>query len=351
MIQLHTSTAPVKLASLAAVFLLVLMLSAAGCGTQTQPEAQKLEGRTMGTSWHATLVHAPNNVDFQQLIQDAVEQVDRRMSTYREDSELSRFNRAGAGEFAGLTAMTMKVLVGALHIAKCSDGAFDPTILPLVEGWGFGAKQGSEQPSAAQIEQWKTEMGWQQVLLKENGTVHKSKATLRIDLSANAKGFGVDHAAAAIENAGCTNFLIEVGGELRSAGTKADGSAWRIGIDRPVPSVLAAHQLQQVIQISDWSVATSGDYRNYREVDGKRVSHLIDPRSGYPISHNLVSVTVVAGDCMTADGLATAISILGVDEGLKLLLQFPGSHAYFVLRDCDTFTVRESEGFAPFKVE
>jgi thiamine biosynthesis lipoprotein len=273
------------------------------------------------------------------------------MSTYQPDSELSRFNRAEMGDFDEFSPISRQVIDAALQLAKRSNGAFDPTILPLVEGWGFGAKQGSEQPTAAQIEEWKSQMGWQQVILNEDGTVHKSKADLRLDLSANAKGFGVDHAAAAIQNAGCVDYLIEVGGELRSAGTKADGSAWRIGIDRPIPDVLAAHQLQQVIEVSDWSVATSGDYRNYREVDGKRVSHLIDPRSGYPISHNLASVTVVANDCMTADGLATAISILGVDDGLELLKQFPSTHAYFILRDGDTFTVRESEGFAPFKVD
>lgn len=364
-------TATAKLAFVVAVVLLGLFYLGPGCGEQPAPAYLKLSGRTMGTTWNATLVHPPVEVNFQALIQAAVEDVDSRMSTYREDSELSRFNRADAGVFDDFSPITIQVIAAALQLADLSGGAFEPTILPLVEGWGFGAKQGQEQPSAEQIEEWRGQMGWQKISIigwqpgttptplppevqatsLPTPTISKSDASVRIDLSANAKGFGVDHAAAAIQAAGCTNFLIEVGGELRAAGQKADGTTWRIGIDRPTVDLFGPRDLQQVIEVGDWSVATSGDYRNYREVEGNRVSHLIDPRSGYPITHNLASVTVLAGDCMTADGLATAISILGVDEGLNLLAKYPDTHAYFILRDGDGFLVQESDGFGRFKVE
>lgn len=364
-------TATAKLAFVVAVVLLGLFYLGPGCDEQPAPAYLKLSGRTMGTTWNATLVRPPADGNFQNVIQAAVEDVDSRMSTYRDDSELSRFNRADAGVFADLGPITLQVVAAALQLAELSGGAFEPTILPLVEGWGFGAKQGYEQPTAEQIENWRSQMGWQkisiigwqpgsapsplppeiQATIVPKPTISKSEAGLRIDLSANAKGFGVDHAAAAIQAAGCTNFLLEVGGELRASGQKSDGTSWRIGIDRPTNDLFGPRDLQQVIEVGDWSVATSGDYRNYREVNDERVSHLIDPRTGYPITHNLASVTVIAQDCMTADGLATAISILGVDEGLNLLAKYPGTHAYFILRDGDGFQIRESNGFARFKVE
>jgi FAD:protein FMN transferase len=362
-------TATTKLAFVVAVVLLGLFFLGPGCGEQAPPALLKLSGQTMGTTWNATLVGPPATVDFQSAIQAAVEEVDRKMSTYREDSELSRFNRADAGESFRISILTLKVLGNALTLAEKSGGAFDPTILPLVEGWGFGAGDGVEQPSAEQIAEWQSQMGWQHLSIGErspsseveagtsptlNSTtfpIEKTKAGLRVDLSANAKGFGVDHAATAIQSNGCSNFLIEVGGELRASGRKADGTAWRIGIDRPKDDLFAPRDLQQVLEVGNWSVATSGDYRNYREVDGKRISHLIDPRTGYPITHNLASVTVIAKDCMTADGLATAITILGVEQGLKLLEQYPQTHAYFILRDGDGFQVRESVGFQAFKVD
>ncbi len=362
-------TASAKRAFVVAVVLLGLISFGTGCSKQASPALLKLSGQTMGTSWNATLVRPPADVDFQSAIQAAVEEVDSKMSTYRDDSELSRFNRAGVGESFLISALTFKVLGHALTLAENSGGAFDPTILPLVEGWGFGAREGEEQPSAEQIAEWRSQMGWRHLSIGEETPppeqragapaspaaktipVEKTKAGLRVDLSANAKGFGVDHAAAAIQSNGCADFLIEVGGELRASGLKADGSAWRIGIDRPVLDLFAPRDLQQVIEVGDWSVATSGDYRNYREVDGKRISHLIDPRTGYPITHNLASVTVLAKDCMTADGLATAMTILGVEAALELLAQYPDTHAYFIFRDGDGFRVRESVGFQAFKVD
>lgn len=360
-------TATAKLAFVVAVVLLGLFYLGPGCGEQAPPAYLKLSGRTMGTTWNATLVRPPAEVNFQELIQAAVEEVDSKMSTYRDDSELSRFNRTAVNESFGISRLTFKVLLDALLLAEDSGGAYDPTILPLVEGWGFGASEGQEQPSAEQVAEWKSQTGWQHLIVWEETVppeegqelpprpktipIKKAIPGLKIDLSANAKGFGVDYAAGAIQSNGCQNFLIEVGGELRAAGRKADGTSWRIGIDRPIGDLFGPRDIQQVIEVGDWSVATSGDYRNYREVDGKRISHLIDPRTGYPITHNLASVTVVAKDCMTADGLATAISILGVEGGLQLLKHFPNTHAYFILRDGDGFTVQESVGFKAFKVD
>ena len=358
-------TATAKLAFVVAVVLLGLFFLGPGCDEQPPPALLKLSGRTMGTTWNATLVHPPADVNFQKVIQAAVEEVDRKMSTYREDSELSRFNRTPANESFDMSWLTFKVLGNALTLAKESGGAYDPTILPLVEGWGFGARVGKDQPSDEEIAEWRSKMGWQHLVFGEEEAppegaqtphpetipIEKTKPGLSVDLSANAKGFGVDHAAVAIEQNGCANFLIEVGGELRASGSKADGSSWRIGIDQPTSQLLGPRTIQQVVEIGDWSVATSGDYRNYREVDGKRISHLIDPRTGYPITHNLASVTVIAKNCMTADGLATAISILGIEEGLKLLELYPNSHAFFIVREGDGFSVQESAGFQAFKID
>jgi FAD:protein FMN transferase len=318
-------------------------------GAETAAVA-RLEGPSMGTRWHATVITAPTSVQLAELIQAALDGVDLRMSTYKADSELSRFNQ-GSGDFDGFSPPTLEVLRYALDLAQRSGGAFDPTVMPLIELWGFGPKPAARTPDQVALNQVMQFVGWQLISLDGTGLAQKAKPEIRVDLSAVAKGYGVDQAFVALRDAGCTDFMIEVGGEIRTSGSNAEGRPWRIGIDRPVLDRSGQqHQVQDVIEVQDYAVATSGDYRNYREQDGRRISHIVDPRSGRPVSHKLASVTILAPTCMQADALATTVSVMGADAGMQFLADIPGVEAYFILRDGQTYTSRETGGFSVYRL-
>jgi FAD:protein FMN transferase len=350
-----------KSAFLSFVLGTLALLAAPACGPPAPTEtisaadaelasAVQLEGPSMGTRWHATVVGPPAQHDLQEVIQQALDGVDQRMSTYKSDSELSRFNQAEA-EFSDFSPATLEVLRYSLDLAQRSGGAFDPTVMPLIELWGFGPKPAQEPPDAEALNQIMKMVGWQQVTLDAAGKAVKAHSKTRLDFSAVAKGYAVDQAFAALQRAGCTNFMIEVGGEIRTAGSNRSVLPWRIGIDQPVldPSG-QQHQVQDVIAVQNYAVATSGDYRNYREQDGQRISHIIDPRTGRPVGHKLASVTILAPTCMQADALATTVSVLGAEAGLKFLAKITDVEAYFILRADQGFQSRETPGFAAYRV-
>lgn len=307
-----------------------------------------LHGETMGTTWSVKLVAdaARRLLSLQELIQAQLDKVVAQMSTWEPDSDLSRFNKSAAGSWHLLPDEFFSVLEYALDVAQASDGAYDPTAGALVNAWGFGPIQrfneaGFVAPTRAALNFARTQCGWQRIQLDETTRRVLQPGNAYIDLSAIAKGFGVDQVARALLQQGIDSYLVEVGGELRGAGVKPDGQPWWVALERPLPSSLASavskdSSIETIAALYNLSVATSGDYRRYFEDGEKRFSHTIDPRSGEPICHGLASVTVLDRDCMAADAWSTALGVMGAEQGLKYANEH-GLAALFINRDKSDF--------------
>lgn len=289
--------------------------------TGCQPASDKvikLAGNTMGTTYHISYVdngHLPSEQLLQAEIDLALEAVNNQMSTYRKDSELSQFNQAKIGQKINVSADTVYVINEGIRLHKLTGGALDITLGPIVNLWGFGPdKRPLTIPSQADIDAAKANTGINHFDVVGDTLIKHSDA-LYVDLSSIAKGFGVDKIAELLDARQVSGYLVEIGGEIRIKGTKADGSSWRIAVEKPTTN---GQEVQQVLDLTDIAMATSGDYRNYYEEDGERFSHLIDPRTGYPIKHQLASATVLHKSSMTADGYATALMVLGVEASITL---------------------------------
>jgi thiamine biosynthesis lipoprotein len=308
------------------------------------PPLIELHGSTMGTTWSAKVVTtgsarssgAPDPEQLHGAIEERLALVNSLMSTYDPESELSRFNRSGSTQPFDLSANTIEVFELAQDISALTDGAFDVTVGPLIAAWGFGAAATERRsPSASELAALRSRVGYQLLRLDPTaGQISKARPEVVCDLSAIAKGYAVDQAAEAMRDLGYRDFLIEVGGELVGHGRRPDGNAWRVAIERPDA---LSRGVYAVVALDDAAMATSGDYRNFHESDGVRLSHLVDPRVGRPIAHRLASVTVVDESAARADALATALSVLGPEEG-HALAEREGVAAYFILRSRDNWT-------------
>ncbi|MCL1146120.1 FAD:protein FMN transferase [Shewanella marinintestina] len=312
-----------------------------------QAEVISLSGNTMGTTYHIKVVPNDKLPDPQLLqaeIDLALEQVNDQMSTYRPNSELSKFNQLTRQDKVEVSEDTAKVIAEGLTLYKTTDGALDITLGPLVNLWGFGPdKRPTQIPTQQEIDIARERTGIDAIVVEGN-KISKLNPDIYVDLSSIAKGFGVDKIAALLDKYQPMGYLVEIGGEISLRGTKADGSPWRIAIEKPGDS---GNGIQQVIAPKNMAMATSGDYRNYYEEDGQRFSHLIDPRTGYPINHRLASVTVLHEESMIADGYATAMMVLGTQASLELAKR---EHLAIMLieKQDDGFKVFYSEAFKPF---
>ena len=279
---------------------------------------QRLDGQTMGTTWSVTLQADPASLpNLQHNVQARLEKVVAQMSTWESTSDLSRFNRAPRATRQPIPPELRQVMQAALALAESSGGAFDPTVGPLVNLWGFGPDGVRRTPDAGQLAKARARVGWQRLQLDASG-VMTQPGDAYVDLSAIAKGYAVDQVARLLLQHGVPAFLVEVGGELRSHGRKPDGSGWRIAVEQPSTADFAFDAdtyLGEVVVLEDMAMATSGDYRHFFDQDGQRYSHTIDPRSGRPVSHAMASVTVLHPECMEADALATALTVLGPEQG------------------------------------
>lgn len=279
----------------------------------------KLSGRTMGTTWHATVDYNAHDVSegmVQDFIDERLVEINKRMSTYDPESELSRFNSSETTDWFTVSEETAKVVASALDTAKRTDGQFDPTIGPLVNLWGFGPDgRRKEPPSEEDIAAAKARMGYAKVEVRlDPPALRKSQADVYLDLSAIAKGYAADAVAEMLYDAAQSNYvMVEIGGEIRTLGVKTSGDPWRIGIERPNSN---ARMISHVVEIKNGdAIATSGDYRNYFKTKGQRYSHTIDPATSRPVTHNLATVSVRCPTCMEADALATALSVMGPEKG------------------------------------
>ena len=280
-------------------------------------EYRTVTGSTMGT-YYRVLYRPSEGCEISLADADRLlEEFNLSLSTYIPESEISRFNGAAADQWIDLTPRMNQVLQAAFEVWRESQGAFDVTIGPLVNLWGFGPSEGVTLPTAEAQRAASRWVGMQHLRLDHaNARAQKMAAEVYVDLSALAKGLGVDELAASLVARSCTDFMVDIGGEMRLAGSNPKGRPWQIGVERPIPGRLGS--IQRVLVASDVAVATSGDYRNFREVDGVRVDHVIDPRSGLPADNQVASVTVIHPEAMFADAYATSIMVLGTERGLEL---------------------------------
>ena len=285
-------------------------------------------GSTMGTSYMLSLGCGLDLESAREASEAAFARVDHSMSGYRPDSELMTFNRSGIGQWQTISQDFAAVVRSALELGVLSEGAFDPTLGALVELWGFGAAEGSGSlPEASEIRRLLEQTGLPQLELDPRTSAIRRLADFSLDLSAIAKGYAVDLAAAALEASACQDFLVEVGGEVGVRGVRPDGSPWTIGVESPSARQLMTHRLT----LRDEAIATSGDYRNFLRIEGELYSHTIDPQTGLPVSHDLASVSVIADTAMRADALATALNVMGPEDGLAFALRLD-LEALFIIR-------------------
>ena len=321
----------------------------AGCSRQTRTtQRHTISGSTMGTYFRVTLAELPDGVPedvLETTLQARLDRIDALMSTYKADSEVSRFNRSDSTAWFPVSAETATVVIAALEVFEDSNGAFDITVGPLVDLWGFGPEESTDQPpTPAEIRELLATLGSHQLHARlDPPALKKDRVDLRIDLSAIAKGYAVDSLADSLEEQGISHYLVDIGGEMRAGGQKADHTPWKIAIENPTAN---QRGIQTTLPLHDMAIATSGDYRNYFERDGQRYSHEINPRTGQPIHHPLVSVSVLDASCMQADAWATALIVLGPEEG-KALAEQAGLPAFLIIKDGSSFRGIETPAFAP----
>ena len=325
--------------------LLPLLLAACGESTYDKP-VQELVGSTMGTTFSVKIVDPPTSLDvvaLQNEVQAALDNINQSMSTYIEDSALSRFNASESTDWQDVPGELCHAIEAAGVVSQFTGGAFDITVSPLVDLWGFGPTGSRDTPPTDdEIDTLMDHVGYRKLEIDCNvPAIRKASPGVNVDLSAFAKGHAVDLVAELLDIRGLTNYLVEIGGELRMRGLNAKEEPWAIAVESPRRS---ERSVQMILNLSNAAMATSGDYRNYFEADGTYYSHTIDPRTGRPISHNAASVTVVAGSAAFADAAATALLVLGPDDGLELANR-EDIAALFLLRLGEQFEERMSQSF------
>lgn len=306
------------------------VIAVAGCSATSSPDLLSLSGRIMGTGYSVQLgasegspfMKSENPDGLSQQIYAVLKDVDTHMSTWRADSDISVFNNSADTDWQQLSPATLQVIAASLGTSASTGGAFDMTIGPLVDLWGFGSAAsnsgGSAKPTVAAIRQTLAKVGHEAVEVDLNlNAVRKHNTDVRLDLSGIAKGHAVDRVASLLDSNGVDSYLVEVGGELRARGSKPDNTQWRVAIERPDAGQRDAFR---VVNLEDRAIATSGDYRNFFIDGGQRYSHSIDPRTGMPVTHELASVSVVAASTMTADALSTALMIMGPQQAMSFAL-------------------------------
>ncbi|WP_303289217.1 FAD:protein FMN transferase [Marinobacter sp. SS5-14b] len=336
----------------ASAFLALAVAALAGCSFQDDEQIWEISGGIFGTTYHINVVLPEDESKLQTLaqgIQNELERVDGAMSTWKPDSELSQLNRKqDQSSWMELSAPLFEVISRAQDVSALTDGAFDVTVGPVVNLWGFGPEARPEStPSTAQLAELMAVTGWEFLELDADTRSVRSAPPQYIDLSGIAKGYGVDVVARYLDGEGVQAYLVEIGGEVRTRGRKPGGEAWRLAIEEPSEQ---ARQVNKIVAMDDRSMATSGDYRNYYESEGQRYSHTIDPDTGRPISHNLASVTVIADDCMTADALATGFNVMGFERAMSLATR-ENIPAYFIVRGEMGFEVHQTPAFSSYVVQ
>jgi thiamine biosynthesis lipoprotein len=273
------------------------------------------------------------------------EKFNQSLNPFRENSIISKVNR---NEPVELDSFFITVFEKAMEVSMKSDGAFDITVSPFINAWGFGF-QNMDNVTPEVIDSLRAFVGFEKIRIDSNGRIEKDDPRISINMSAIAKGYACDVIANLLRSYGIENFMIEIGGEIVVQGVREDRNCWRLGITKPSDN-LFSRELQTILNVCNKAMATSGNYRNFRVVDGKRFGHTVDPRTGFPSEQNILSATVIADDCMTADAYATVFMVLGLEKSRELAKTIPGLYYYFIYAkpDSDDFGIAYSDGFEQF---
>lgn len=332
-------------------FCLLLLPFMPGCSNQAERGTlMTINGQTMGTEYEIKFItNVARSEDFQVRIKEGVdsllETINLRMSTYIDSSEISRFNSTTTTDWFAVSAETAEIIGLALSVSEKSSGAFDVTAGPLVNLWGFGPEAStSDIPNAESIKRAMSKVGFQKLSTRPTPpSIKKDIPEVYCDLAAIAKGWGVDRVAAFFDDMSISDYLIEIGGEIKARGKNNQNETWQIGIATPDSEA----GIQKIVSLNDASMATSGDYRLYFERDGTRYSHILDPRTGRPITHQLASVTVIDKRCADADAMATAIIVLGPEDGYDFALR-ENLAAFLIVRANDLFVEKMTPAFEEY---
>ena len=291
-------------------------------------ETQRGEGSVFGTFYHITYQSGQN---LQTGVEATLQEVDKSLSPFNKESVITAINNNTSMD---TNTMFTDVFQLAQEVSVATDGAFDITVAPLVNLWGFGFKN-MDNVSEEKVDSLLQYVGYEKVKLVEGKIVKECPETM-LDCSAIAKGYGVDAVGLYLESQGVKNYMVEIGGEVRVRGTNPKGELWHVGINKPNDDPTNMNnEIEQVLQLTQMAMATSGNYRNFYEKDGKKYAHTIDPRTGYPVQHSILSSTVLTTDCATADAYATAFMVLGLDSAKQVLTKHPELMAFFIYADKD----------------
>ena len=324
---------------------LILLIVGTVVILKKQPPFRTNEGLVFGTVYKITYQHADDlHID----IKKALAEVDNALSPYNPNSIITRINQ---NRDTTLNAHFTHVFTLAQRVSEETDGAFDITVAPMVNAWGFGFKHSIEISPEA-IDSLKEVVGYQKIAI-EGDKVKKTDERVMLDCSSIAKGYGVDIVARALDKKGVQHYMVDIGGEVVVKGKNPRMKTWRIGINKPVEDSLSINQeLQTILEVSGIGMATSGNYRKFYYKDGKRYAHTIDPRLGQPVQHNILSATVVAADCTTADAYATAFMVMGLEKSMEFCNNHPELNAYFICDgEGDTYEIHYTPGMERFMIK
>ena len=310
--------------------LIILFTGLFICSCNQKPKTTYISfgGFTQGTTYTITY-ESINSIDYQDEIDYLLAEFDTSLSTYNSSSLITKINN---NESNKTDYYLNVVLQKAEEVYKSTNGAFDITVAPLVNAWGFGFKN-KEEMTNAKVDSILDFIGFDKISIRDS-LIIKQDPRVMLDMNAIAQGYSVDVVADFLEKKGIINYLVEIGGEVKTKGVNKKGKAWKIGIDKPFDNnFVPGENLQAIIKLTNKSLATSGNYRKFYELDGVKYSHTIDPKSGYSVNHSLLSATVIANDCITADAYATAFMVMGLEKSYELVMKLPDLEAYFIFSD------------------
>ena len=329
-----------KKKNLIALFLFALAVFFLCYNTPQNKKYQHQDGFIFGTVYSVTYTN-PDNKDLAQQINNALEAVNNSLSMFNPQSTISKINNNQAIQ---PDSLFLTVWETGQHISNSTEGAFDMTIAPLVDLWGFGLKN-REQVTDNEVDSIRQYVSYKLITLKD-GIIHKTHQQTRIDAGAIAKGYACDIVADTLTAYGCSDFCIEIGGEIVVKGLNSKGVNWHIAINKPIEDSLCVNQeIQEIVELTNCGMATSGNYRNYYELNGKKYSHTINPHTGYPVRHNLLSATIIAPDCITADAWATACMVAGLEKSQTWINNNKNLKGYLIYEENGEIKTWKSENF------
>lgn len=307
------------------IFYTAFLLSLLSCGEQA-PKKQKMvvDGHAQGTTYNIVYI-SEDGIDYQRAIDSTLIEIDNSLSTYQKRSIISKFNQADS--IFEVDQMCTDVFNISKKVFEISEGAFDPTIAPIVNAWGFGFENLHATDSVT-IDSLRMFVDFTKIAMNENNVI-KEKKGMMLDFNAVAQGYSVDVLADLLETRGINNYLVEVGGELKAKGLNLNGTFWRIGIDKPLEN-LVERELEAIVNLENKALATSGNYRKFYEKNGMKHSHTINPKTGYPVNHNLLSATVISDNCGEADAFATVFMVVGLEDAKEIISKNKNLEALFI---------------------